>query len=721
MFRSSIFGPLFLWSIFLIIKTNCFYFKVDSELISKDSNIRKCNKEHYLNFQGQIVQVCNDKIVTGSSISNNIYVSAYNKENKWEDKFKLLNSHTQRKIEYFYSFITNESLVIVYCFSKSLSNPPYECHNAISTDLVTFTTQRISISFSSIDPLSLQDYSLSELEIFEKKYILICGLDIQKQQYEEYNKFILCNASSNGGVNWTEKFTFYVTGVDPKSKYTKLVPKINGNEIGFLYYSEGEELNRYLKCKYKDGFDYECYLVGLARLESYMWDISKIRGYYISIISNNKQPPHYIYYMHTNIYTIPLEAPTSMDANYERGNLFPLDSYRLIYNYVAGENSYTYILKHVGAVKYCALLYIKREHMNPGFVKSGNKYICTILYDDLIVDGEDRYFTLGAYNGTKHDIRKCFYVKLNRDSEPVNIIHKIESVYEYNNYRLYTLYIKKDLERYFIFDITLECYLGEDFFLRLKLYFKNNYVLQTSDLNKNQNSINLYNNNIIYFTLPSPEYEKTLMPQLKFPPYTRYVRLPDKNYVFQLPSYIKNEVTLQLPFVNKNNMSNQVIRNVVINPSTENTQNDKKMIGLDFSKANICDYANINPNCDNIVINENKINITIDTQTTQDIQLAIICPITKKTKNTCFNDIYTNKKKKFIRDHLKDQQGLLTIYPKMYIHGIENNDPPYEESLLTIPKTYIQMFNEKKTNYNNTFICKCYSNSILYEITYTFV
>ncbi|SBS86364.1 6-cysteine protein, putative [Plasmodium malariae] len=707
---------LLVWMVCVYKRAHCFYFTVENEPLSENSNIQKCYLEHYVNFKGQIVQVCLDQITSSSVTRYNIFINAFNEKRKWERKLKIIDNHTRKMTRYFYSFISNDELIVIYCFNKNLTQPPYECHRITTNDMQTIKNkEKINLDFKVFETSSLTDYSSDNLQIDDHNYILICGVNNKRNSHGKNTKmFVLCQASSDNGVSW-RLFNFQYTNVSSSWSYQRIVPKISGNEIGFKYFSPNISLSKYIKCRYKKENDFECTDVDLVRSNSYMWDIVKVKGYYVSILSNSKKPPCYLYYMYNNTYLIPLEAPKSIGNTYNRGNLFQLDNSRVVYNYMNENGSYTYLLKHNGTNKFCTLLYIKREYMNPGFVKNGNNtYNCKIMYDDLPVQGDERYLTIGAYSRIRSDVRKCFLFRYDDSLEPVSIVHKILLTREYKYIKLYSFYIKKDIENYFMKDITLECYLGEGFYLTLYINFKNNYILDNTDNNNKNDTINLYNNNLIYYKLPPNTKYEDIMTNTNFPDNTKYIKVNDNNYIFKLPPYIKNKIKTQLFFINttSNKIQN---KNIIIHEGGKQTN----VIGVDFSnRQKICSYGNnTQDNCDKIKINENKIFVNVNTNTNSEIILGLICPVHKKNKNTCFNEIYENKKKKFIRDFFKDYQGLLTVYPKTYLYkpGIIDT---YEESTLIMTSQFLENYKSKKDAYNNSFLCKCYANSTNYEITF---
>ncbi|SBS84503.1 6-cysteine protein [Plasmodium ovale curtisi] len=728
-----------LWTWVLFTGTHCFYFNVENELISKDTNIRKCYQEHYLNFNGEIVQVCLDKIPTNSVTLYNIILSSYGDDKKWVEKYKLISKNTMKIMKYFYSFVSNDMLIIIFCFNKVVTKAPYECHYTSTKDLKDVKTDKIKVDFGIFDPLALEDYSLPDLELFDKKFLLLCGLNGRRNSSGGPHPFVICHGSIDGGVNWSHKLLFHLPDMKKHVAYRKVVPKIGGNEIGFRYFDPSVSLTKYIKCAYMKENNFECKEVILAREEEYIWDLTKIRGYYVAILSKGYKPPCSLYYMYNNVYLMPLEVPQSIGDKYDRGNLFPLDSSRVIYNYVNEKTTYTYILKHKGSVKNCTLLYIKREYMNPGFTKEGNKYVCTVNYDDLVVEGNERHLTVSIYNGVRQDIRKCFNMRFDKILEPVNIVHKIDTQYEYSNFKLYTIFIKKQIEHFFLKDnLTLECYLGEDFYLRLKLNYKNSFVIQNDAITtRNVDAVtDLYPNNVIHFKFPYDNAEN-IINQTIFPEYTKYIKIDSKNYIFKLPEHVQNKIitNLSCPI---NNISNKFkMKKVIINKGGK----DVNILGIDFSNTaggtdigsiggtdigssghGICIYKNKYNNCNKITINKNKIIVNVNySDSKNDIYLGLICPVNKKNKNVCFNDVYYNKKKTFIRDYLKDNNGFLTIFPKMYINPKSTfNHSPYEESILILTTDFLRHFNEKRSSQRDSFLCKCYMNNVLYDITFAF-
>ncbi|GAW81419.1 6-cysteine protein,secreted ookinete protein [Plasmodium gonderi] len=707
----------FLWMSITLKRVKGFYFTVQNELISKNTNMRVCHLEHFVNFKNEIVHVCLDKVETTSMKKHNIIISSYGEDKKWKERSKALTSYTTKLLAYFYTFTNNNQLVVVFCFNKTFSKSPYECFRTITDDLNTVKTEKIQIDLRMFEPSSFSDYALNSFDIFGIPHLLICGVNNKRNSGKNFGLFVICHASPDGGFSWGRRLHFYHPNMEKHTVYEKLVPKVSGNEIGFQYLSPKISLTKYLKCTYRKDYQFECHDVNLVREQSYMWDIAKVKGYYVAPLSDGKSPPCTLYYMYNDTYMIPLETPRSIGSEYHRGKLFHLDSERLIYNYENEKETYTYILQHKGTAKFCTLMYIKKDYMNAGFVKKGNNYYCDIKYDELVVDGEDRYFTVSIYNGVRQDIRKCFYLRYDKMLEPVNIVHKIDSVYEYSNFKLYTLYIKKDIEKYFLKDMTLDCYLGEDFYLSLHINFKNNFILDNTDVN--QSDVNLYPNNIIYFKLPDAR-SQTLVAKLPFPQNTRYIKVDDYYYIFKLSSFIPQQTTTEMLFLNNKGSQKTQNKSVTFHAGGE----QETILGVDFSRKNkICAYAGNEHNCDKIQVNGNKINVKVDllnTQPSKGITLGIICPVNKKNKNTCFNEIYDNKKKIFIRDYLKDSKGFLTIYPKTYVHTPSDTDEIYEESILVLTPQFIDMYNANWENYKSTFNCKCYSDNMVYELTFNF-
>ncbi|KJP87131.1 hypothetical protein AK88_03177 [Plasmodium fragile] len=709
---------LLLWVSIACRGVRGFYFNVENELISKDTNMKQCYLEHFVNFKGEVVQVCLDKVPYSVVNKYNIVISSYGEDKKWKMQSKAINSYTTKLLRYFYSFTTDEQLVVVFCFNKSLSNPPYECFRSITDDLKTLQTDKIQIDLRMFEPSSFNDYALPSFDLFGVGHLLICGINNKRNAKPNVGLLVICHASTDGGFTWGKKLHFYHPNMDKHTTYESLVPKISGNEIGFQYLASKVSLTKYFKCSYKKDHDFECQDVNLVREQSYIWDIAKVRGYYVSPVSDGKAPPCTLYYMYNNTYLMPLEVPKSIGAEYHRGKLFQLDSQRLIYNYANEKETYTYILSHKGTVKYCTLMYIKRDYMNAGFVKRGNNYYCDVNYEDLTIEGQDRFFTVSIYNGVRQDIRKCFYLKYDNMLEPVNIVHKIESVYEYSNFKLYTLYIKKDLEKYFFKDMKLDCYLGEDFYLSLHINFKRNFILDNTDVN--QSVVNLYPNNIIYFKLPDAKSHMKLN-TVSFPPNTRYIKVDDYYYIFKLPSFISSQSTTHMLFLSKNGSQKTQNKNVTFHAGGV----EEHILGVDFSRTDkICAYGGVENNCDKVEVKGNKVSVTVnmgvETETGQQITLGLICPVNKKNKNTCFNEIYDKKKKVFIRDHLKDSKGFLTIYPKTYVHMSSSGGEVFEESLLVLTPQFVDLYNANRAKYNNSFHCKCYANNRAYEVTFSF-
>ncbi|EUD68260.1 hypothetical protein C922_01279 [Plasmodium inui San Antonio 1] len=714
---SSLLG-LLLWVSIACRGAQGFYFKVENELISKDTDMKQCYLEHFVNFKGQIVQVCLDKRLSNVVTLYNIMISSYGEDKKWKEHSKILNNYTQKMLRYFYSFTNEEQLVVVFCFNKNLTSPPYECYRSITDDLKTLQTDKIEIDLQMFQPSSFSDYAMSSFELFGVGHFLICGVNTKRNNRPNVGLLVICHASADGGLTWGRRLHFYHPNMDKHTAYESLVPKISGNEIGFQYLASKVSLTKYLKCSYKKDHDFECQDLNLVREQSYIWDLAKMRGYYVAPLSDGKAPPCTLYYMYRNTYLMPLEVPKSIGAEYHRGKLFQLDSQRLIYNYTNEKEAYTYVLSHVGTVKYCTLMYIKKDHMNAGFVKRDNKYYCDVNYDDLTVEGEDRFFTVSIYNGVRQDIRKCFYLRYDNMLEPVNIVHKIESVYEYSNFKLYTLYIKKDLEKYFLKDMTLECYLGEDFYLSLHINYKSNFILDNTDVK--QSVVNLYPNNIIYFKLPDAR-SQNLLKSVSFPPNTRYIKVDDYYYIFKLPSFIPSKSTTQMLFLSNNGSQKTQNKNVSFHAGGV----EEPILGVDFSsKNNICEYAGVKNNCDKVEVNGNKVSVTVnmgvETEPATQITLGIICPVNKKNKNTCFNEIYDNKKKVFIRDYLKDSKGFLTIYPKTYVHSSSPGGELFEESILVLTAEFINLYNRNRAKYNSSFHCKCHAKNKAYEVTFSF-
>lgn len=707
-----------------------FYFNVENELISKDTNMKRCFLEHFVNFKGEVVQVCLDQIPSSVVNQYNILISSYGEDKQWRMQSKVLSAHTTKLLRYFYSFTNGQQLVVVFCFNKNLSKPPYECFRSITDDLKTLKTEKIQIDLRMFEPSSFSDYALSSFDLFGVGNLLICGVNNKRNAKPNVGLLVICHASADGGLTWGKRLHFYHPNMDKHTTYESLVPKISGNEIGFQYLASKVSLTKYFKCAYKKDHDFECQDVNLVREQSYIWDIAKVRGYYVAPLSDGKVPPCTIYYMYNNTYLMPLEVPKSVGAEYHRGNLFPLDNKRLVYNYVNEKETYTYVLSHTGTVKYCTLMYIKRDYMNAGFVKRGNKYYCDVNYDDLTVEGEDRFFTVSIYNGVRQDIRKCFYLRYDSSLEPVNIVHRIENVYEYSNFKLYTLYIKKDVEAYFLKDMTLDCYLGEDFYLSLHINFKNNFILDNTDVN--QSVVNLFPKNIIYLKLPDAR-SQNLLSKVSFPPNTRYIKVDDYYYIFKLPSFVASQSTTQMLFLSNNGSQKTQNKNVTFHAGGVK----EPILGVDFSRTSkICAYAGDESNCDRVKVRGNKVSVTVNMGVAADpaadpvtkppsepptkITLGIICPVNKKNKNTCFNEIYDKKKKIFIRDHLKDSQGYLTIYPKTYVHTSSPGAEMFEESLLVLTPQFIERYNANRAKYNGTFHCKCYANGRAYEVAFSF-
>ncbi|CAA9988699.1 6-cysteine protein [Plasmodium knowlesi strain H] len=709
---------LLLWVCIACRVARGFYFNVENDIISKDTNMKQCYSEHFVNFKGEIVQVCLDKVPYGSLNKYNILISSYGEDKKWTMQSKALDNYTTKLLKYFYSFTNNEQLVVVFCFNKNLSNPPYECYRSITNDLKTLKTEKIQIDLRMFEPSSFNDYALNSFDLFGVGHFLICGINNKRNSKPNVGLLVICHASADGGFTWKKKLNFYHPNMDKNTTYESLVPKISGNEIGFQYLASKVSLTKYFKCYYKKDHDFECQDVNMVREQSYIWDIAKIRGYYVSPISDGKAPPTQLYYMYKNTYLMPIEVPKSIGTEYNRGKVFQLDNQKLIYSYANEKEAYTYVLSHTGTVKYCTLMYIKREYMNAGFIKKGNNYYCDVSYDDLTVEGDDRMFTVSIYNGVRQDIRKCFYLKYDNMLEPVNIVHKIESVYEYSNFSVYTLYIKKDIEKYFLKDIKLECYLGEDFYLSLNINFKNNFILDNTDVN--QSLVNLYPNNIIYFKLPDAR-SKNMINTVSFPPNTRYIKVDEYYYIFKLPSFIPTESSTQMPFLS--NIGSQKTQNKNVTFHAGGVQ--EHILGVDFSrKTKVCAYAGLDNNCDKVKVRGNKVSVTVNmgigSETSTQISLGLICPVNKKNKNTCFNEIYDKKKKVFIRDHLNDRKGFLTIYPKTYVHMPSPGEEVFEESILVLTPQFINLYNSNPTKYNSSFLCKCYANNRAYEITFTF-
>ncbi|ETW33129.1 hypothetical protein PFTANZ_06165 [Plasmodium falciparum Tanzania (2000708)] len=731
----STFSQLILYTHVLLNICYGFYFEQTEELLIKNAHSDICKREHYISFNKEIIKLCLFSQPSGVHSKYNLIVNTLNEE-KWEEKYKILKENTFKILKYFYTFVNKNELVIIFCFNKLINKAPYECHRSINkVDGKGNEEQRVRINYNHIDPLSLVDYTSNTFDFLGTSYLLICGINENRKLSPGSHVFILCRASKDSGITWGLTFSFYYPHAKSSVLYSKVVPKISYNEIGFLFFSPDVSINKYIKCTYREGNHFDCDDIHFID-DKYLLDITKVRGYYLTILSNKKDKKEKVklWYIYNSVISESMRNNAISSGNeYREGNLFLLNDSTVLYNYLNEKDSYLYLIKHKGSVKHCTLLYLKKEYANPGFVKeikrnhtttltkdnSNNyRYVCNINYDDLSINLNDRYFIVSVYNGVKTDIRSCFYFSYDNILEPVNIINKIVKVYEYSNYSIYAFHINKDLESYFLFNKKMECFLGDNFYIYLNINFINTYKLDNSFDNNNEKVVNLYPNNLIYYKLPNINYKNTFLSNVHFPPYTKYVQLNDKEYIFKLPSYIEEDIHTELHFLQK---VNKFYKKKTI--FHKGGHNNDLVLGIDFSKkTNICSYGYSKTSCEYTHIDINKINIKVpmNDEITSDITLAIICPVSKKNQNVCFHHTYDNGKKVLIRDHLYDRNGYLNVYPKIYIYTPKLNQI-YEESKLVIRKEFIEIFKNNKCNYKNVILCKCYANNKYYDITFNLI
>ncbi|SOV21342.1 6-cysteine protein [Plasmodium sp. DRC-Itaito] len=713
-----------------------FYFEQTEELVVKTAHSDICKREHHLSFNNEIIKLCLFSQRAGANSKYNLIMNTL-KEEKWEEKYRILKDNTFKIIKHFYTFVNKNELVIIFCFNKHINKASYECHRSITkVDDKKNEEQRVTINYNHIDPLSLVDYASNNFEFLGTSYLLICGINENRKLPPASRVFILCRASKDSGLTWGFTFSFYYHQAKENINYSNVVPKIFYNEIGFLFSSSENSGKKYIRCTYLEGYHFDCNDIRFIE-DKYLLDVTKIRGYYLTILSNRKDKKDNIklWYIYNSVITESMNNNiTNVGKEYKEGNLFLLNDSTVLYNYVNEKDSYVYLIKHKGSVKHCTLLYLKKEYANPGFIKetvknqtklikdndhnnNNTRYVCNINYDDLSVNGHDRYFTVSVYNGVKTDIKSCFYFSYDNILEPVNIINKIVKIYEYSNYSVYAFYINKDIESYFLFNKKMECFLGENFYIYLNINFINTYKLDNS-FDTNERVINLYTDNLIYYKIPNINYKNTFLSKIHFPPYTKYIQLNDKEYIFKLPSYIEQDINTELFFLQKVNKFYK--KKTILHKGGHNNQ---LVLGIDFSKKNdICSYAYSKSSCEYTHIDINKINIKVpmNQEIISDITLAIICPVNKKNQNVCFHHTYDNGKKVLIRDYLYDRNGYLNVYPKIYIYTPQL-DQIYEESKLVIRKEFIEIFKNNKCNYRNVILCKCYANNMYYDITFNLI
>ncbi|CRG97916.1 secreted ookinete protein, putative [Plasmodium gallinaceum] len=694
-------------------KTRSYYFKIINENIFKRVEDVKCFRQHYVNFKDELILVC---LYFESSIKSeykyNIHIYKIKEGNTWEKKYQLLKEDTNKIIRYFYSFSTEDKIVVVFCYNKLHYRVPCECYYSTSYDGDTFESKRTSINYEIFDILSLTDYYLKPFEFFGNKFLLICGINYKRIIHDDSKLFIICHGSDTDGKSWNYKFNFYYPKTYMYSSYYLVVPKISGNEIGFRFFISSHIITAsYVKCIYRSMYDFDCSDVEFKIEGKILRDVVKVGGYYLTNHSDDKLSPCQLYYRYKSVILAPTEAAKSEGKECFRDHFFPLDNSRLIYNYKNENFSYSYVFRYIGSVKHCTLLYIKKDNLNPGFTRgSDSVYTCSINYDEIIVDQDDRYFVLSVLNEVKTDLKKCFHLSYDNLLYPVNIIHKIDIIKEYNKYKLYIFHIKKDMENYFFKDTILYCDLGDNFFIKLHLNYKNNFILDnTANLPE---PLTLHNNNIIYYKLPNLKSKNLFLSNVSFPPNTKYIKEGDSKYIFKLPPYIKDTVENNLYFINESMKTEK--KSVIIHAGGKIPE----LVGVDFSKMNDnCSYGYTSNKCDNIKIEGNKISVDITVHADSQVILGMICPVDSINQNICFNDVYDNDKKVFIRDFFEDDEGLLTILPKTYVY-IPDSSETYEESNLIMEKRFIEKIYKNKSHYKSSFVCKCYAHKKHYEVTF---
>ncbi|VWU52075.1 secreted ookinete protein, putative [Hepatocystis sp. ex Piliocolobus tephrosceles] len=725
---------VFICVLFLLKKTLCFYFNVESELISDNENFKQCHKEHYLSFKGYITQVCLDKKVENEKkTSYNIIINYLSGKKIWIESSQVLDEYTEKEIKYFYSFKNNDKIVVIYCLSEKKNAIPNECYTSIYDELNHVITKPINIELETMDLESLTNYSTNELKLGDRTFILICGITSKKDL--KNNFYVVCHGSNDEGITWEYQFLLSVPKVNSDIMYHHIILKVTEIEVGFLLEDTNTKLKMYMRCIYFKEYQYECYHMNFVRKNSYIYDLLKFKGYYLGILNNmEKTLPSMIYYMNKNTFLIPREIPKIEDPQYKEGNLYQLDNERVIYNYKKGSDKFTYILNHQGGVKHCTLLYNYKKHMNAGFIKENENFYCTVAYSNLETTDNNRILTISVINGVKTDIRKCFSYKLSDSFEPINLIHKITVTKEYENYFLYHFYIKKDLEKYFFLtNIKLECHLGDKFYLVLHLNGRNNYILDNLNLgyiNNTKHNLVLYSNSVVNIILPKNNTLKNYIYETNFPTNTKYIKMNDFSYILLLPSYIENTNNIKIPFFQDNEKENYTLENVTI----KNGGKKNNVIGVDFSNSkNICIYNGIYNNCSNIIIENNNVTINVNLasgeknelsntgneNTSSDIMLGIICPYNEKHKNTCFNSVYNDKHQNiYIRAYFNDINGYLTVLPNMFVLSKSDKYNTYEESNLILTHKFIKKFVLHKNELTNTFVCNCHAHNKTYKITF---
>ncbi|CRH00528.1 secreted ookinete protein, putative [Plasmodium relictum] len=696
----------------LFNRVKCYYFNIVNESILKRVEETTCFRQHYVSFKNQLLKVClYYKSTEYPKYTFNIYIYKVNEEDKWEKKNELIIGNTNRNIRYFYTFSTEDKIIVVFCYNMNLYRTPCKCFYSTSYDGITFETKRTALNYIVFNYLSVTDYYSKHYDLFGENFLLMCGINHQII-HDNSKNLIVCFGSNNDGKSWDYKFNFRYLKANINISYFMLKLIISGNEIGFKYVtSEAPFSATYIKCKYKSMHDFYCDDVDLKIGDKIIRDIVKVGGYYLTSQSDTNLSTCQLYYVYNSVVLAPANGK-SEGYKCHKDNFFPLENSRLIYSFENENLSYSYVFRYTGSVKHCTLLYFKKDDLNPGFIRgSDNVYSCTIKYDELIVEGDDRYFVLSVLNEVKTDLKKCFHFSYDNLLYPVNIIHKIDTVTEYENYKLYIFHIKKDIENFFYEDKTLHCDLGDNFTMKLDLNYKNSFVIDnTSPILPTE--LKLHNNNIIYYKIPNLRSKNQFLSNISFPPQTKYIKKSDIMYIFKMPPYIKDKIESSLYFINK---SNKVEKKPIIFNKGGAIPN---LIGVDFSNLdNSCSYGFASNRCEYIRIEGNKINVDVSAHTDSDVMLGMICPVDSNNQNICFNDVYDNDKKVFIRDYFEDNEGLLTILPKTYIH-IPGSSITYEESNLIIGREFLEKLYKNRSNYKNSLVCKCYMNKVHYEVTF---
>ncbi|CRH00529.1 secreted ookinete protein, putative [Plasmodium relictum] len=294
----------------------------------------QCKKQQYVYFLKKMYKLCYLWYDMDDSYQK-ILVQTI-KNDKWEIKSELIyNKETTNYL--YYSYVINEKLIVVNCFSNSRLQK-YECIRSVSNDGIHFENMSTSFSMIPHDISSINDYSSQPFYFKEKNYLLICSLNGNISWDKKPKLFITCTASSDNGVNWGTIFRFYY--VSPDFNYNRLKPVINGRSIGFHFtkYKNNIWARDYIECNYNTDFDFECNPIDLQKDKKNLQAVLKIDNNYVSSYMGKDDFLCYLYYTSENIILIKTEIKRNKRGDCNPRDLIMLDNLKFVLIYADGMN-----------------------------------------------------------------------------------------------------------------------------------------------------------------------------------------------------------------------------------------------------------------------------------------------------------------------------------------------------------------------------------------------